>query len=33
MKDALKASRMLAFMIVLQFGEDPVNTLMPLIRK
>jgi hypothetical protein len=33
MKDALKASRMLAFMIVLQLGEDPVNTNTPLTRK
>jgi hypothetical protein len=33
MKDALKASRMLAFMILLQLGEDPVNTNTPLIRK
>jgi len=33
MKDALKASRMLAFVIVLQLGEDPVNTLTPHIRK
>lgn len=33
MEDALKDWRMLAFMIVLQFGEDPVNTLTPLTRK
>lgn len=33
MEDALEAPRMLAFMIVLQFGGDPVNILTPHIRK
>jgi len=32
-KNALEASRMLAFMIILQLGSYPVNTQTPLIRK
>jgi hypothetical protein len=32
-EDALKASRMLAFMIILRLGEDSVNALTPLMRK